>query len=144
MPSDKCVCKLCGIRCEDEHTVKQHTSQCSEENMCQNCNLQCSKFSGICSFYLHYILCKGSMFQCPFCADKMFTLDRSEKCKIHYLHCKQKTCLSCNEVFNTPKELKEHSEKEHPRYVCSMCNAFFYTKKKLKHHKCNMHKGSNK
>ena len=93
MTMDKCVCKLCSIRCEDEHAVK-HTSRCNEEKVCENCNLQCAKFSGIHSFSLHCILCKGSMFQCPFCADKIFTLDRYEKCKRHYLHCKLRMCLS--------------------------------------------------
>ena len=130
MTMDKCVCKLCGIRCEDEHAVNQHTSQCNVEKVCENCNLQCAMFSGIHSFYLHCILYKGSMFQCPFCADKIFTLDKYEKCKRHYLRCKLRMCLSCDEVFNTPKELKEHSQKEHPTYFCNICNAFFLVLKR--------------
>ena len=144
MPTDKCTCKLCGIRCKNAHDLKKHTIKCSERKTCENCNLKCSNFSGIRSFYLHCILCRGSVFQCPFCENKMFSLDRYEKCKRHYLRCTQRICGNCQETFNTPKDLKEHGNKEHSTYCCHICNAFFISKKQLNCHQDNRHKGRDK
>ena len=110
---------------------KKHTKQCKKDMLCDNCNLQCSIISSICNLKIHIALCKGSLFQCPFCPDKMFTCDCYDKCKRHYDRCTGRICKQCQKVLDTPEDLRAHSSKEHAKYTCNICHSFFNSEAKL-------------
>ena len=118
---------------------KKHTKWCEVETKCKNCFQKCADFASIHSFHLHCLLCKGGLYQCPFCDDEIFTRDNYKKCQHHFERCSLRKCLKCKKVFSTQLELKAHGLKKHPKYSCTRCMAFFESKRQLEDHKIKKH-----
>ena len=126
---------MCGKKFNSEDERKQHAKQCKIDTKCKHCFQKCADFTSIHSFHLHCLLCKGGLYQCSFCDDEMFTVDKYQKCKCHFEQCRQGRCLKCQKLFNTQQELKAHGVKKHPKYSCTRFKAFFDSERQLEEHK---------
>ena len=79
------------------------------------------------------------LYQCPFCDDEMFTLDKYKKCKHHLEQCRQRKCLKYQKVFNTQQQLKAHEVKNTLNIPAQNVRHFFDSERQLEEHKKKMH-----
>ena len=81
---DNTTCKVCIKTFNSIEERKKHTKWCKVETKCKTCFQKCADFASIHSFHLHCLLCKGGLYQCPFCDDEIFTRDNYKKCQCHF------------------------------------------------------------
>ena len=76
---DNTTCKVCSKKFHLEDERKQHTKQYKIDTKCKHCFQKCADITSIDSFHLHCPLWKGGLYQCPFCDDEMFNVDKYKK-----------------------------------------------------------------
>ena len=134
------MCRLCYTISSKTIDKAAHKARCKNRTTCKYCNKTMTQLErNIYKFACHVEKCGGeNIFICQLCN---FITTNEKEHRNHARVCKkgERQCITCNQVFSTPKGLAEHVSIVHPAIVCDICKCVFMTYEQLKQHAVKSH-----
>ena len=135
---DKCICNICGKKCNTPSTLAHHKYSHQEEKkqVCRNCGEKFA-FSGQLKQhrFTHHRISHFGCNKCP----KRFK--RKGELTIHLVKNENKvwSCAQCEYKTDDPCNLKQHMKlhSDHLPYQCDKCLKFFQFWMQQKRHTCD-------